>query len=393
MRYMLDRWIANRILRRLAQAPAVALLGARQVGKTTLGMKIAEDRGWIYLDLQNRQDRRKLEDPYAFLRSHRDTTVVLDEIQRTPDLFVDLRVIIDEYRRQGRGNGRFLILGSASMDLLRQSSESLAGRIRHVSMSGLNLLEAGDDMRKLWFRGGFPESFLALGNDASRIAREALIETCLARDMPGLGFSVSSEKMRRIFTMLAHAHGQAANRATLADNLEVDSKTIGRWTHILTGLLLVRRLEPYCTNVKKRLVKTPRLYVRDSGLLHELLEIESHDRLLGHVALGKSWEGFVIENVCSLLPEYARTYFYRTSAGAEIDLVVSLSSDEKWAIEIKHGSTPKLSRRFGQSCEEIGAAHRYVVYGGDETIGIRDGATMIPLAKLMERLADRLAKA
>jgi len=389
---MIERWIKKEILSRMAHTPVVNLLGARQVGKTTVASELAQKRGWLYLDLENLTDRAKLEDAQGFLYSHRRNTVVIDEIQRLPELFEALRVLVDRYRREGLRTERFLILGSASMSLVRQSSQSLAGRIGYVRMSGLNALEGKGHERELWLRGGFPDSFLEEDPEKRSKWRHDLVDTYLQRDIPEMGLRVPSEKLRRVFTMLAHLHGQTSDSSTLARNLEVDSKTISRWVDILAGLFLVRRLQPWFANVKKRLVKSPRLYVRDSGILHELLGIRSRHELLAHPVMGKSWEGFVIENVCSILPSYAEPYFYRTSAGAEIDLVVSFSSGERWAIEIKYGSAPKLDRHFSRTCEDVGATHKYVVYSGNDAFGIGDGVTMISLPKLMERLEERSAK-
>lgn len=388
---MIERWITGRIFDRISHAPVVALLGARQVGKTTLARKIAEDTGAAYLDLENHQDLAKLTDPYDYLSVHHGKLVILDEIHRIPEIFGVLRGVVDKGRQEGRASGQFLILGSASMELLHKSAQSLAGRIHHLKMSGINALEVAEHgTRELWLRGGFPPSFFAADDARSSIERSSLIDTYLERDIPQLGLSFPASQLRRLWTMLAHNQGQTVNISTLASNFEIEGKVISQWIDTLAGLMLVRHLEPWHTNVKKRLVKSPRLYVRDSGLLHALLNIRSHDDLLGHPVLGKSWEGFVIENICSVLPEYAQTYFYRTSAGAEIDLVVSLSASDNWAIEIKRGMAPKLDRHFGRTCEDVRATRKFVVYGGDEEFGIGDGVTVLSLPKLMRRLVESL---
>lgn len=423
---MLSRWITDRLQRNLAQNPAVALLGARQVGKTTLSQHISKGVDSIYLDLESPEDLLKLSDPTSFLRSHSDKLVILDEIQRAPDLFMVLRGLIDKNRQQGRDAGQFLLLGSASMDLLRQSSESLAGRISYIEMTGLNVLETlkvsyehleaeegfafpnsfrpergkivqrtpdaalveytHDNRNKLWLRGGFPKSYLAKSDDIAMEWLENLIRTYLERDVPQMGFDVPTTKLRRLWTMLAHLQGETVNVSKLAANLEVGRAVINNYLDILTDLLLVRRIEPWHANVKKRLVKSPRYYVRDSGVLHRLLSIGSYDALLSNPILGKSWEGFVVENIHSVLPRLAETYFYRTSAGAEVDLVIKMPNSDVWAVEIKHGVAHKLGKHFNQTCEDVGATRKYVVYGGDDEFPIGNDVRMISLPKVMQAL-------
>jgi predicted AAA+ superfamily ATPase len=390
---MIERWVSNKLEQTLRRVPAVALLGARQVGKTTLAQSIAQGRASIYLDLESPADLVKLSDPAPFLSRHSDKLVILDEIQRAPDLFMVLRGLIDQNRREGRKAEQFLLLGSASKDLLRQSSESLAGRISYIEMAGLNSLEVPvknpADINRLWLRGGFPESYLAESDSYSMAWLEDLIRTYLERDIPQLGFRISATRLRRLWTMLAHLQGESVNFSTLAGNLEVDSKTISRYIDILVDLLLVRRLVPWHVNVKKRLVKSPRFYVRDSGILHRLLAISDYDALLSNPILGKSWEGFVIENILSILPATIGAYFYRTAAGAEIDLVLKISSKETWAIEIKSGSAPKIKPGFYTACEDVRATHRYVVYGGNDEFSIKQSTTMLSLQKIMLKLEDK----
>jgi predicted AAA+ superfamily ATPase len=304
-----------------------------------------------------------------------------------------LRVVIDANRQAGRKAEQFLLLGSASMDLLRQSSESLAGRITYVEMAGLNLLEVPvdhpADISRLWLRGGFPESYLSENDAYSALWLEDLVRTYLERDIPQLGFRIPATRLRRLWTMLAHLQGESVNFSSLAANLEVDSKTVSRYIDILVDLLLVRRLEPWHVNVKKRLVKSPRFYVRDSGILHRLLGIADYDALLSNPILGKSWEGFAIENILSVIPKTVAAYFYRTAAGAEIDLVLKFSATETWAIEIKYGSVPKLTAGFYLACEDVQATHRYVVYGGDEEFPSKHDTTVISLPKLLLKLQDK----
>jgi len=389
MQGMIERQITERLQATIAQVPAVALLGARQVGKTTLAKTIAKDIDSIYLDLEAPEDLLKLSDPTSFLSAHADKLVILDEIQRSPDLFPVLRGLIDKNREQGRGAGQFLLLGSASMDLMRQSSESLAGRISYIEMGGLNVAEInGDqqDRRTLWLRGGFPDSYLSADDDIAMDWLENLIRTYLERDIPQMGFRVPAARLRRLWTMLAHLQGETINYSKLASNLEVDAKTVSNYIDILTDLLLVRRLEPWHSNVKKRLVKSPRYYVRDSGILHRLLGINSYDELLSNPVLGKSWEGFAVENILSVLPSRAETYFYRTAAGAEVDLVIKMPSSEIWAIEIKHGVAPKLGKHYSQTCDDVGATHKYILYGGDDEFPVGNDVKIISLSGLMERL-------
>ena len=386
---MLERQITQRLQATIAQVPAVALLGARQVGKTTLAKTIAKDIDSIYLDLEAPEDLLKLSDPTSFLSGHADKLVILDEIQRSPELFLVLRGLIDKSREQGRRAGQFLLLGSASIDLMRQSSESLAGRISYIEMSGLNLAEIDRNQQHrqtLWLRGGFPDSYLAADDDVAMDWLENLIRTYLERDIPQMGFRVPAARLRRLWTMLAHLQGETINYSKLASNLEVDAKTVSHYIDILTDLLLVRRLEPWHTNVKKRLVKSPRYYVRDSGILHRLLGINSYDTLLSNPVLGKSWEGFAVENILSVLPSRAESYFYRTAAGAEVDLVIKMPSSEIWAIEIKHGVAPKIGKHYSQTCDDVGAAHKYILYGGDDEFAVRNDVKIISLSGLMERL-------
>ncbi|KIH75423.1 ATPase [Geoalkalibacter ferrihydriticus DSM 17813] len=389
---MLKRFLADRLQKSMAQYPSVALLGARQVGKTTLAKTIAKHQNTIYLDLEAPEDLLKLSDPGSYLSGHGDKLVILDEIQRAPDLFGVLRGIIDKNRERGRKAGQFLLLGSASMDLLRQSSESLAGRISYIEMSGLNVLETGhnrDALLNLWFRGGFPDSYLADDDALAMDWQENLIRTYLERDVPQMGFRVPANRLRRLWTMLAHNQGETANCSKLGGNLEIDGKTVSHYIDILVDLLLVRRLEPWHNNVKKRLIKSPRFYIRDTGILHRLLGIDDYESLLSNPVLGKSWEGFAVENIHSVLPRRAETYYYRTAAGAEIDLVINFSSAETWAVEIKHGVAPKLGKHFSSTCEDVGATHKYVVYGGDDEFPVGDGVTMISLPRIMEKLRSK----
>lgn len=374
----------------MRHTPAVALLGTRQVGKTTLAHSIAESRTALYLDLESPEDLLKLSDPSAFLSLHGDKLVIVDEIQRAPDLFMVLRGLIDKNRRAGRKGEQYLLLGSASMDLLRQSSESLAGRISYIELAGLNVLEVPatrpKDRQKLWLRGGFPESYLAESDALAMTWLENLIRTYLERDVPQMGFRVPATRLRRLWTMLAHLQGESVNFSKLGANLEVDSKTVSSYIDILVDLLLVRRLEPWHANVKKRLVKSPHFYIRDSGILHRLLGIGDYNSLLSNPVLGKSWEGFVIENILSVLPTHVEAYFYRTAAGAEIDLLLKLSGKELWAIEIKNSVAPKIKKGFHLACKDIKATRKYVIYGGEDEFPIAKDTTVLSLRGMLVKL-------
>ena len=383
---MIKRSITKSLIKALDQMPAVALLGARQVGKTTLAKAIAKDRTSIYLDLESPEDLLKLSDPLSFFTLHKDKLIILDEIQRSPDLFTVLRGIIDTNRQDGRRTGQFLLLGSASMDLMRQSSESLAGRIRYIEMSGLTVMETEtthETRNVLWLRGGFPESYLSGDDDQAFDWLEDLIRTYLERDIPQMGFRVPATRLRRLWTMLAHLQGETVNYSKLGSNLEIDGKTVSHYIDILTDLLLVRRLQPWHANVKKRLVKSPRYYIRDSGLHHRLLGIDSYQALLSNPILGKSWEGFVVESIHSHLPRRAESYFYRTQAGAEIDLVLKLPDNQIWAVEIKHGQSPKLNRSLSRTCDDVKATRRFIVYGGKDKFPVGDDITMISLHRFL----------
>ena len=366
---MLKRRIQARIQADLQTQAAVALLGPRQVGKTTLALALADAQPSIYLDLEDPADRDKLADPALYLAAHDDKLVILDEIQNAPDLFGTLRGVIDKGRRKGRRTGRFLLLGSASIDLLRQSSESLAGRIAYRELAPLDVTETGRNGEDaLWLRGGFPQSYLAPNDAASLGWRRDFLRTYLSRDIPALEPRIPAETLRRLWTMLAHAQGTLLNASRLATSLSVSSPTVTRYIDLLVDLLLVRRLAPYHANLGKRLVKSPKTYVRDSGVLHALLAIPSKTALYDHPIVGASWEGFVVETLINCAPAWTTPYFYRTSAGAEIDLLLELPGSKLWAIEIKRSVSPKVERGFHVACDDLKPARRFVVYSGDERV-------------------------
>jgi predicted AAA+ superfamily ATPase len=386
---MIERKVRTEFLNLLTQFPAVGILGPRQVGKTTLAQELASEMTPkpIYLDLENPADLAKLDDPGQYFQTHADRLIILDEIQRAPELFKVLRGVIDHRRRTGQKAGQFLILGSASLDLLKQSSESLAGRIAYKELAGLNVTEIKSrEQDVLWLRGGFPDSFLAASDAASLRWRTNFISTYLERDVPQLGPRIPAVTLRRLWTMLAHSQGEQLNVAKLAAGLDVSVHTAKRYIELLEDLLLVRTLRPWSGNVKKRLVKAPKVYVRDSGLVHALLNLETIDDVLGHPVVGASWEAFALENLLSGLPERAMPWFYRTAAGAEIDLVIEQGMRSRAAVEIKRSLAPTVSKGFHLGCEDIKAKHRYIVYPGKEKYPISGNITVMPLAEMMTEL-------
>ncbi len=371
----------------LDRQAAVGLIGPRQVGKTTLALEIAERRDALYLDLESSTDRAKLSDPNLFLGQFEHRLVVLDEIHRAPQLFRDLRGLIDRGRRKGRRTGRFLILGSASIDLLRQSSESLAGRIEFVRLNPFNVMEIEHEpppLLSLWVRGGFPDSLLAATDSDSTAFRRSFIQTYLHRDIADLtGARLPAETMERLWRMLAHSQGSLLNSSKLAGSLGVSSSTVSRYVDLLVDLLLVRRLKPSRANVGKRLVKTPKVYVRDSGLVHALLEIHDYNALAGHPVAGSSWEGFVIENLLRVAPPGTQAGFYRTRAGAEVDLVLHLPGENApWAIEVKLGLAPRPSRGLHSGRTDLMPGRTFLVGSGEDRYPVAEGIDVIGVREL-----------
>lgn len=383
---MIKRQLANTIRKALKRSPAVALMGPRQVGKTTIALDVAETIPSVYLDLESSLDLQKVRDIVSFHDANRDKLIILDEIQRLPEVFAPVRGIIDQERRKGNKAGQFLFLGSASIDLLRQSSESLAGRIAYLELFGINQLEYSQDIHTLWLRGGFPESLLAASEKDSLEWRRDFIKTYLERDIPQLGPRIPAQTLERFWTMLAHHQGTVLNSANLGRNLDVSGVTIGRYLDLMVDLLLVRRLKPWTFNIGKRLVRSPKIYVRDSGITHALLNIADYNQLLGHPVVGGSWEGFVIENILSVAPSSIQPYYYGTPGGAEIDLVLEFSGAEKWAIEIKRSSSPVLSKGFHIACDDIKPERSYVVYSGTDQFSLGEGVTAISLVELMKEV-------
>ena len=387
---MIPRISRSEIEDALARQAAVAIIGPRQVGKTTLALEIAQGKPSVYLDLESPEDRAKLQEPELFFARQTGQLVILDEIHRAPNIFQPMRGVIDRARRAGRRTGLFLILGSASIDLLRQSGETLAGRIAYVNLVPISALEVdpGAATRvRLWRRGGFPESLLASSDKQSLAVRNDFIRTYLERDVPQFGPRIPAETLLRLWTMLAHNQGQLLNASRLAAALEVSSPTVSRYIDLLADLLLVRRLPPLVANVGKRLVKSPKVYVRDSGIVHALLRLPTLDSLISHSVVGASWEGFVLESLLAAAPPEVQPAFYRTAAGAELDLVLDMGGREGlWAIEIKRTVAPSVSKGMRSAISDIGPNRSFVVSASDERFPVAKDVDAIGVRAMCELL-------
>jgi predicted AAA+ superfamily ATPase len=385
---MIDRRIGGELAEILRHSPAAALLGPRRVGKTTLALAVAKDLPSTYLDLESEADRNRLSEPALYLADHADELVVLDEIHRAPGLFEVLRGIIDEGRRQGKATGRFLLLGSAGVELLAQSGETLAGRIGFVELTPFDVTEVGrGELDRLWVRGGFPESFLAPDEAVSLRWRQDFIRTYLERDIPQLGPRIPAETLRRFWTMLAHRQGGLLNTAQIARGLGVSGMTAAHYLDLMVDLLLVRRLPPRLANVGKRLVRSPKVYVRDSGLVHALLGLSDKEAVLGHPVAGPSWEGMAIENLLAVAGERAEGSFHRTSGGAEVDLILTWRDGREWAIEVKRSLAPKLERGMRSALSDIEPERSFVVYPGEARYKLGPATKAIGLHELCEEVA------
>ncbi len=392
---MIPRLALHDVRSALDTFPVVALLGPRQVGKTTLAHTVAEALGADrvrYLDLESPTDRARLTDADAYFEAQRGRLVILDEIHRTPELFALLRGVVDRRRRSGLRTGQFLVLGSASLDLLRQSSESLAGRIGFVELTPIGIEEIRHERQaidRLWLRGGFPDSLFAKSDAASLSWRKNFVKSYLERDIPQFGPRVPAETLRRFWMMLAHNQGEQLNAARLASGLGVSGQTVARYLDLLVDLLLVRRLPPWSGNVGKRLVKSPKVYVRDSGIVHALLGLESLEDVLGHPVAGPSWEGMVVESVIAAAGE-APISFYRTNAGAEVDIVIEGRRNRTYAIEIKRSTAPALAKGFWNGRNDLGAREALVIYPGDERIPLGDRVEAFGLHDAIQWVRDRV---
>ena len=375
---MIERNLIRPIKDSLKKYPVVGLIGCRQVGKTTLARVLQKDLGKrvIYLDLELPSDIAKLHDSELYLSQFPDSLVIIDEIQRMPSLFPLIRALVDK-RRVG---GRVLILGSASPHLIKEAPESLAGRIIYHELKPLTITETGSsDINKLWLRGGFPDSYLSESDEESFTWREAFIQTYLERDLPQLGIRMPSTQLRRFWTMLAHLHGQLWNASQIAKGLSLSAPTVKHYVDILEETFIARQLPPFHFNIKKRLVKSHKIYIRDSGLLHSLLNIRMLDDLQGHPVSGNSWEGFVIEQVTAALPANTPIYFYRTSAGAEIDMLFFNSKNQPVAVEIKYSLSPKLEKGFWFAYDDLACKKGFVVYPGEESYPLGRGVFTLPI--------------
>jgi predicted AAA+ superfamily ATPase len=384
---MFTRLAQAQLTELLTQFPAVVLLGPRQAGKTTLAFEAkSQHPNAYYLDLELPSAQRQLDDPEAFLQAHRHQLVILDEVQRQPDLFAVLRSVIDQRRRDGEMAGQYLLLGSASGVLLRQTSESLAGRVAQLELPPFQLREVfaptttPTGMNSLWVRGGFPLSWLAADDAASLRWRDMFVATYLDKDIPALGPRIPSTTLRRLWTMLSHNQGELLDASRLAASLAISGQTVARYIDLLCDLMLVRRLPAWSGNVGKRLVRSPKIYVRDSGVTHALLGLQTLDDVLGHPVAGSSWEGFVIEQLLAAAPQ-AQASFYRTSHGAEADLVLQLRNGQTWVIEIKRSSAPTVSKGFYLAAADVGATRKLLVAPVPESYPMREGIeVMNPLA-------------
>jgi len=388
---MINRDALSTLSQRLHETPAAVLLGPRQVGKTTLALELAENwaSGAVYLDLERPANRLRLDDADSFLRAQGNKLVILDEIHRMPGLFEVLRGIIDQRRRDGQRFGQFLLLGSASLDLMQQSSETLAGRVAYVDIGPVHALEwPAQDLDALWLRGGFPDSLLAADDAASLRWRDDFVRSYLQRDVPLFAPRLPAETIGRLWTMLAHQQGALLQQSRLASGLGVSSPAVDRYIDLLVDLQLVLRLRPWSGNIGKRLVKAPKLYVRDSGLVHALLGLESMHTLAGHPVCGPSYEGFCISNLLAAASPACAAYSYRTHAGAEIDLLLEKAGKPWMAIEIKRSSAPALSKGFDIACADLQVTQRYVVYPGIERFPLRYGTQAIGLTELMQLLRN-----
>ena len=380
----------------LRQFPAVVLIGPRQVGKTTLAFAEKNLRTTAtYLDLELPSAQRQLDDPEAYFLAHQNQLIILDEVQRIPDLFVVLRGVIDQRRRNGEASGQFLLLGSASGVLLQQTSESLTGRVAQLELTPFQAREvlpanaAAADMNSLWVRGGFPLSWLAPSDADSLTWREVFITTYLEKDIPALGPRIPATTLRRLWTMLAHSQGELLDQSKLASALAISGQTVGRYINLLCDLMLVRRLPAWSGNAGKRLVRAPKVYVRDSGIVHALLGLQNLDAVLGHPVAGSSWEGFVIEQLIAAAPQ-AQASFYRTSHGAEVDLVLAFKSGETWVIEIKRSSAPTVSKGFYIAANDVKASRKLLVAAVDSAFAMRDEVEVMNPLMAAELVAGQM---
>ena len=392
---MIKREKLQSVVEALKSMPIVALIGPRQVGKTTLAYQLGSQmqKPVTYIDLESDADFNKLSDAEAYLSRFTNHLLIIDEVQRMPDLFRLLRVMVDKRKRAGEQAAHFLLLGSASKELLQRSSETLAGRIRYIELTAFTATELFPkqnnpfEIEPLWLRGGFPDSYLAPTDLLSLEWRKDFFATYVERDIPSLG--VGATQLSRFWRMLAHYHASQINLSEFGRNLGVSHTTIRNYLDILTDFYMVRQLQPWSGNIKKRLIKSPKVYIRDSGILHSLLQLSNMDALLSHPIVGASWEGFIVENIVNQLNSRWECFYYRTATGVELDLVLYSPDNEVWAIEIKRSLAPKLSRGFYEACKDINATHKWVVYAGIETYPLPDDVKVVGLLEFLKHIQSK----
>lgn len=388
---MINRYLRDRLKADLLSMPVVALLGPRQVGKTTLALDITTslDKPYHYLDLEMPSDMSKMSDPESYLKRFENTLVIIDEVQRFPDLFEILRGIVDTRKRNGERNAQFLLLGSASRILLQQTSETLAGRIRYLELPALNLTDIQNtplhpiDIERMWLRGGFPDSYLAANDRDSWQWRFDFITTYLERDLPMMGVNIPPKQLKRLWSMLSHYNGSTLNLSELGRSLELSHNTVKSYIDILSDFYMIRQIPSWSGNLKKRLVKAPKIYFRDTGILHQLVNVTHMEVLLSHPAVGGSWESFVIENICAVIDSRWQVSHYRSATQVEVDLILQTPNNETWAIEIKRSSAPKISRGYYEACKDIQAGKQFVVVPESEGYLLKGGAEVIGLMEII----------
>ena len=393
---MIHRQFEKKLLDALRAMPVVALLGPRQVGKTTLALSVSRlaEKKALYFDLESDADFNKFSDAEAFLKRYPDTLLILDEVQRKPDLFRILRGIVDERRRGGEKAGQFLLLGSASRELLQQSSETLAGRIRYLELTPFTYRELQEseglpfDHENLWLRGGFPDAYLASSEQESWNWRSDFIATYLERDLPRMGLGIAPSNLKRMWKMLAHYHGNQVNFSELGRSLELTHPTVKHYIDVLTDFYMIQQLPPFSANLKKRLVKSPKIYLRDSGILHNLLNISDVEALLSHPKVGASWEGFAVENILNQLDNRWNYSYYRTATQNELDLVLETPSGEIWAVELKRSSVAKPARGFFEACRDVNADRRWMITSGNDRYPLTSEVEVIGLGEFLEILEN-----
>jgi len=382
---MINRFIEKKLLNTINNFPATGVIGPRQVGKTTLAKQLIKkiEKETVYIDIENPRDRVKLSDPVLFFENNMDRCIIIDEIQLMPELFSVLRPIIDMKRE----TGRFIILGSASPVLMRQSAQSLAGRIAYIELSGFNLLELEpESLNKLWLKGGFPDAFLSKDTEIWQQWLDNFIKTYINTDLPILGLDIDRNTIRNLWTMLSHVDAQIINYSNISRSLSVSSTTIKKYIDFLEKAFLIRQLQPFYPNIKKRIVKAPKVYLRDTGILHNLLNIQSTDELEGHPLKGNSWEGYVIEQILQIAGPSYESYYYRTHQGAECDLVLTKSSKPVYALEIKLSAAPSLTKGNIIALEDIGAAKNFIIVPESDEYQISENITVCDLRCFLEQI-------